>query len=114
MGSDASGTGEPIRVLIGDLPNLVRKVVQQALVGAGYDVSLLEQGPTAAPDVVIIPGVHAAVPPLCHDLLQRGARIKFITLVTRPDRVDLYEARLIGSDVGLEGVVSAVRAVAHA
>jgi hypothetical protein len=36
-----------------------------------------------------------------------------LTLMTDAEQADVYELRLVGSNVGLDGVVAAVRAVAH-
>jgi len=115
VSSDAKGR---IRVLLGEVPNVVAEVVRRALIDADIEVLTLSQtlpsnrnGSVA--DVVILPGERSAIPPLCQELLQAGERTKILTLMTDAEQADLYELRLVGSNVGLEGVVAAVRAVAH-
>jgi hypothetical protein len=118
-GTVSSGTTERIRVVLGEMPNVVAEIVRRALVDADIEVFALNQAlplqdqnePTA--DVVILPGERRAIPERCQALLQRGARTKVLTLMTDAEQADVYELRLVGSNVGLDGVVAAVRAVAH-
>jgi hypothetical protein len=118
MGGTADAT-ERIRVALGEMPVVISEIVRRALVDADIEVFALNQALTPsnengpAADVVILPGERSSIPARCHALLQRGARTKVLTLMADAERADLYELRLVGSNVGLEGVVAAVRAVAH-
>jgi hypothetical protein len=117
MGGTASTDAtDRIRVALGEMPMVVAEIVRQALVDADIDVFALNQELSSkenepAADVVILPGERGAIPAQCQRLLARGARTRVLTLMTDAERADLYELRLVGSNVGVEGVVAAVRAV---
>ena len=113
----SADTRPRIRVVLGDMPLVVAAMVRRALTDADIDVSALTRDPPGSnaeePDVVILPGERRKIPSACQTLLERGARTRVLTLMTDPEQADLYELRLVGSNVGLEGVVAAVRAVAQ-
>ena len=110
---------QPIRVVLAEMPGMVAEIIQGALREAGIDVvgELLNgHEPSSAldhwaADVVIVPTDSSGVAHTYHDLLRSYPRVKVLTLTTTAKRADLYELRLLGSNVGLQGVVAAVRSV---
>ena len=63
-------------------------------------------------DVVIVPTESAELAAWGRVLLHSHKRIKILTLSTNADHADLFELRLVGSNVGVQGVVAAVRLAA--
>jgi len=108
----------PISVLLSDVRSMVARMIRNALEDAGMLVierrfdresAPLESG--WEPDVVIVSGKSAGVPPRYHDLVRRHPHLKLLAVTAAADRADLYELRLLGTNVGYQGVVTAVRSV---
>ena len=118
MDDPAGGAHDRIRVGLGALPALVIEMLRRALVDAGIDVVTLAESAAGWPDcrtvdVMIVPTDGDGIQPRSCDLLRRRPRTKMLTLSTETDHADLFELRLVGTNVGLQGVVAAVRSVAH-
>lgn len=112
------GAHERIRVALGAMPALVTEMLQRSLVEAGIDVvTLAESAPgwedCGTVDVVIVPTDATGIQPRSCDLLQSRPKMKMLTLSTKAEHIDLFELRLVGTNIGLQGVVAAVRSVAH-
>lgn len=115
----ADTEGGPIRVVLAEMPSMVAGIVRGALLEAGIDVVgefSDEREPASAldrwaADVVIVPTESSGVAQAYHDLLRARPRVKILALTTTAQRADLYELRLLGGNVGLQGVVAAVRSV---
>ena len=61
--------------------------------------------------VVIVPTDASGVARHYHDLLRRSPDLKVLTIATMARGADLYEVRLLGTNVGRRDVVAAIRAV---
>jgi len=112
------GAHDRIRVGLGGMPALVMEMLRRSLVDAGIDVVTLAESAAgwadcATVDVVIVPTDAAGIQARSCDLLRSRSRMKMLTLSTETDHADLFELRLVGTNVGLQGVVAAVRSVAH-
>lgn len=62
-------------------------------------------------DVVIVPTEASGVAQQHHELLRSNPDLKILTVASGSRSADLYELRLLGSNVGQRGVVAAIRAV---
>lgn len=109
---------EGIRAVLGPMPRLVTDILRRALTDARIDVVVLNGAPREwsqadlIADVVIVPTELTELAAWGCDLLRSRARIKILSLSTSADHADLYELRLVGSNVGVQGVVAAVRSAA--
>lgn len=67
---------------------------------------------TGAPGfgVVIVPSASAGLREAYTDALCRNPSVKCLTVSASPQRADLFELRLLGTDVGRHGVVEAIQA----
>jgi hypothetical protein len=63
------------------------------------------------PDVVIVSGKAAGVPPRYQELLRRRPHVKLLAMSATADGADFYELRPLGRNVGHGGVAHAVRSV---
>jgi len=62
-------------------------------------------------DIVIVAASAAGVADACYDLLQRRPDVKLLTIASGSGHADLFELRLLGVNVGAQGVIGALRAV---
>ena len=59
--------------------------------------------------VVIVPHRSLGLPEAYAEALRRNSGVRFLTIAATADRADLFEVRLLGSDVGRQGVVDAIK-----
>jgi hypothetical protein len=112
-------TNSSIRVVLAELPAVVAAIVRDAVssedirivdeVGGRSDLSELVARRRA--QVMIVPTEASGVARHYHDLLRRSPDLKILTIAAVAHSADLYELRLLGTNVGRLGVVAAIRAV---
>ena len=106
-----------ITVVLADMPALVSEMLRRALRGADVNVVELRDPQmsldAAVGDVLIVPSESVGIRALYRHVLREHPAMRMLTLAASGDRADLYELRLVGSDVGVDGVVAAVLSAAH-
>jgi hypothetical protein len=112
-------TDSCIRVVLAELPAVVAAIVRDAVTGEDIRIVAEVGGRSDLSDVVargraqvmIVPTEASGVARHYHDLLRRSPDLKILTIAAVAHSADLYELRLLGTNVGRRGVVSAIRAV---
>jgi hypothetical protein len=114
-----AATDLSIRVVLAGLPPMVAALVRDAVRGEGIHIvdevehradlsDIITRGDV---QVVIVPTDASGVARHYHDLLRRSPDLKVLTIATMARGADLYEVRLLGTNVGRRDVVAAIRAV---
>lgn len=106
------------QVVLAELDRVVASIIGDALEDAGMRVVIARSSREAfqrvarrsAPSVIIVPAEATAVADACARALSVNGSVRVLSLSTSPRRADLFELRLLGRDVGRNGVVEAVRA----
>jgi hypothetical protein len=118
--ADPGITTDPsIRVVLAELPAVVAAIVRDAVTGEGIRIvaevggrsDLSEVVTRREAQVMIVPADASGVARHYHDLLRRSPDLKILTVAAVEHSADLYELRLLGTNVGRRGVVAAIRAV---
>jgi hypothetical protein len=61
---------------------------------------------------MIVPPELADLAGECHELFQRySGKVRVLTIATSSNSADLYELRFLGKNIGLGGIVAAIRQV---
>ena len=100
------------------MPALVTEMLRRALRDARIDVVVVREDPQewsphdVIADVLIVPTELTELAAWGRELLRSRTQMKILTLSTDSDHADLFELRLVGSNVGVQGVVAAVRSAA--
>jgi DNA-binding response OmpR family regulator len=112
---------EPIRVVLATAQDpLVAALVGGALRDAGIKVvdartqeeALLVAARDQGVSVVIVACTVPGLADAYATALRANPRLRLLVVVAMDERADLLELRLLGSDLGVRGVVAAVRAAA--
>jgi hypothetical protein len=114
----------PVKVLIGDLPNMLSDVVEHLLEGqsefalVGRPVGsgdLLPVACSTRPDVVIIELADPELPPIGEALLRQVPAVGVLGVIPNDGRAFLYQLRprrVALGELSAEGLLQAVRAAA--
>lgn len=119
MSENGAVKGPPVRVVLAELPSIVTAIVRDAVREESIRIvdevrepaELLEVVTRRRADVVIVPNETSGVARRHHELLRRRPGLRILTIAAMHDGADLFELRLLGSNVGRLGVVAAIRRV---
>jgi hypothetical protein len=119
VGTPEASTDPSIRVILAELPAMVAAIVRDAVTGEGIRIVDEVNGRPDLPGLVsrwaahvmIVPADASGVARQYHELLRRMPGLKILTLAAVSHSADVYELRMLGTNVGRRGVVAAIRAV---
>src|SRR5262245_23994771 len=111
--TSGNSVGQPVRVVLTELPSMMVGLMQAALDKSGmsvmrastYQEAVLLATETPGIGVVIVPTASTGLRDAFADALCRNPSVKCLTVSASPHRADLFELRLLGTDVGRHGVV---------
>ena len=106
-----------IRAIIAELPRFETEIIRDALVRHGIEVaaevvacdSLESVVESTRSDLIVIPFRRAPLAAEYHELLRQYPGVRLMMLTADRDGADLFEVRLLGSDVGSDDFVDSVR-----
>jgi hypothetical protein len=119
VGNHDASTDSSIRVILAELPAMVAAIVRDAVTGEGICIVDEVSGRPDLPELVgrhraqvmIVPADASGVSRQYYELLRQTPGLKILTLAAVSHSADVYELRLLGTNVGRRGVVAAIRAV---
>ena len=110
--------GQSVHVVLAGLPSMIAVLIRDALDEFGlaveeastYDEAILLSTDAPGISVVIVPTVSTGLHEAYTESLRQNPSLRCLAISPLPQRVDLFELRLIGADVGRQEVVEAIQA----
>jgi len=112
-----SESAQTVRVVLAELPSMMAILIRAALDETGiaveeastYEQAVLLAASAPGIGVVIVPTASTGLHTAYTEGLLGNPSVRCLTVSAYPQQVDLFELRLLGTDVGRHGVLEAIQ-----